>query len=295
MPADPLTALIRHLNQSVLSLAALGGALRLHEAGLDAHPAISEAMAEALDALGAPPLLTLSPCEARQALGLIRTFLVEAADLVDAPARPPGWTFNDPAILQGIGTSSAGMVARMAALASGRPWLHALFTRPGIFLDIGTGVGGIALAAAETWSGMDVVGIDLWQPSLDLAERNRAQSPAAARITFRNQPLQDLDDVARYDLAWLPTMFIAGAVVTDALPRLQRALIPGAGLIVGVLPPFADPLGAALGRLRTIRNGGHPWSPSDVARLLASAGFENVEIPPDQPGINFVLAQNPPI
>lgn len=291
MAADTLTPLIRRLNQSMLSLAALGGALKLHEAGLDAHPAVSEAIAAALQAIDAPAVAALSPDEARQALGLIRTFFVEARDLMDAPARPPGWAFHDPAILQGIGTSSSGMVARMRSVADDRPWLAAVFGRANAFLDVGTGVGGIALAAAEAFPALHVTGIDLWQPSLDLAEQNRTTSAAAARVTFRRQGLQDLDDDARYDLVWVPTPFIAGEIVTGALPRLRRALTPGGALIVGVLPPPPDPLGHALSRLRTIRNGGHPWSCPEFATLLAQGGFADVEVPANQAGIHFVLAR----
>ena len=291
MAADTLTPLIRRLNQSMLSLAAIGGALKLHEAGLDAHPAVAEAMAAALDALDAPAVAALSRDEARQALGLIRPFFVEARDLIDEPTRPPGWRFDDPAILQGIGASSAGMVARMAHVATGRPWLAAVIARPGAFLDVGTGVGGIALAAAESWPAMEVIGIDLWQPSLDLAEQNRATSAAAARVTFRNQGLQDLDEEERYDLAWVPTPFIAGDVVTESLPKLRRALRPGGGLIVGVLPPPPDPLGHALSRLRTVRNGGHPWSCHQFAALLAGGGFEDVDVPDGQAGIHFILGR----
>ena len=103
--------------------------------------------------------------------------------------------------------------------------------------------------------------------------------------------MQDLDDEHRYDVIWLPTPFIPGDIVTGALPRLQRALVPGGGLIVGVLPPPPDPLGHALSRLRTIRNGGHPWSCPEFASLLAEQGFEDVDVPGNQAGIPFVIGR----
>jgi hypothetical protein len=177
MPDDLLTPLIRRLNQSMLSLAAIGGALRLHDAGLDSDPATRSAIDAALAALDAPSPASLSRDETRQALGLIRTFFAEARDLLDAPERPPGWGFNDPAILQGIGTSSAGMVDRILRIAQDRPWLASALDRSGEVLDVGTGVGGVAIAAAAAWPGKRVVGIDLWAPSLALAETNRAASP----------------------------------------------------------------------------------------------------------------------
>ncbi len=289
VPTDALTPVIRRLNQSMLSLAALGGALRLHDAGLDGDPAITEAMDAALHALGVPPVAGLSAIETRQALGLVLTFFAEAQDLLKAPDRAPGWVIDDPAILQALGTSSAGMVDRMVRFAAERPWLAEALSRPGAVLDVGTGVGGIALAAAAAWPMKQVTGIDLWQPALALAEQNRCASGMADRLTFRHQGVQDVDDEERYDLIWLPTPFIPGAVVTAAMPLLHRALRPGGALIFGVMPPPPDPLGNALSRLRTIRNGGHPWPCAEAEALLAREGFRNVEVPPAQAGVHFVL------
>jgi SAM-dependent methyltransferase len=288
---DTLTPLIRRLNQSMLTLAAVGGALRLHGAGLDADPDVRSAIDSTLEALAAPPVATLSAEETRQALGLVMTFFAEARDLLEAPERPPGWAFDDPATLQGIGTSSAGLVDRMVRIATERPWLADALVRRGEVLDVGTGVGGVALAAAAAWPAKRVVGIDLWQPALHLAERNKSNSAVGERVIFRNQALQDLDDVARFDLAWVPTPFIPGTVVTGALPSLRRALRPGGALILGVMPPPPDPLGHALSRLRTIRNGGHPWSCEEVEALLREHGFKNVEVPQGQAGMHFVLGR----
>jgi SAM-dependent methyltransferase len=290
-PPDTLTPLIRRLNQSMLSLAAIGGALRLHGVGLDGDPAVRSAIDSALAALEAPSVAALSAEETQQALGLVMTFFAEARDLLESPEKPPGWAFDDPAILQGIGNSSAGLVDRMVRVAAERPWLGDALVRPGEVLDVGTGVGGIALAAAAAWPAKRVLGIDLWQPSLDLAKQNRCCSAVAERVTFKNQALQDLDEVARFDLVWVPAPFIPGAVVTGALPGLHRALRPGGALIIGVLPPPPDALGHALSRLRTIRNGGHPWSCAQAADLLLEHGFKDVEVPAGQAGIHFVLGR----
>ncbi len=289
--ADGLTPLIRRLNQSLLSLAAIGGALKLQGAGLEAHPAVADEMAAALIAMGAPTVTNLSPDETAQGLGLIRTFFIEARDLLEAPDRAPGWTYEDPAILQGIGSSSAGMVERMTRLADERPWLAELLARKGAVLDIGTGVGGVALAAAGAWPAKTVLGIDLWAPSLVLAEQNRTGHSCAGRVAFRNQALQDFADTDAFDLIWLPTPFISGDVVMQALPSLLRALRPGGGIIAGVLPSPPDPLGHALARLRTIRNGGHPWSCDGMAELLTRHDFDSVEVPANQAGMYFVLGR----
>ena len=61
--------------------------------------------------------------------GLIRMGLHQASDLLDDPGRPPGWTFTDPAILQGWGRGSAVVPGVLAAavpeLAGVRSFLDA--------------------------------------------------------------------------------------------------------------------------------------------------------------------------
>jgi hypothetical protein len=63
--------------------------------------------------------------------GLIRLGLHQAADLLDDPGRPPGWTFTDPAILQGWGRGSAVVPG---ALAAAVPELAGVRS----FLDVGS-------------------------------------------------------------------------------------------------------------------------------------------------------------
>jgi cyclopropane fatty-acyl-phospholipid synthase-like methyltransferase len=53
------------------------------------------------------------------------------------------------------------------------------------FLDIGTGVGWLAIEAAKTWPGMRVVGLDIWEPSLQLAATNISAEGLTDRVTLR--------------------------------------------------------------------------------------------------------------
>ena len=59
----------------------------------------------------------------------------------------------------------------------------------------------------------DIVGIDIWEPSLALANENVARAGLDDRITIRRQDVSDLDDPDRYDCAWLPTFFFTEAKV----------------------------------------------------------------------------------
>ncbi len=56
------------------------------------------------------------------------------------------------------------------------------------FLDVGTGVGQLAVAAAGLWPRATIVGIDVWQPSLERARANVAQAGLGERIELRADP-----------------------------------------------------------------------------------------------------------
>jgi SAM-dependent methyltransferase len=130
-------------------------------------------------------------------------------------------------------------------------------------------------------------------PALALARAAVARAGLEARIELREQSVADLPDVAAFDLAWLPGLFVPPAVVTAALPRLHRALRPGGWLIVAVANPAADPLARALGRLRTLEWGGSPWTPAEAGTALSQAGFVGVRTLPGPAAapVVFVAAQ----
>jgi tRNA1(Val) A37 N6-methylase TrmN6 len=50
------------------------------------------------------------------------------------------------------------------------------------FLDVGTGVGLLAVAAARVWPAATIVGIDPWEPSLERARANVAQAGLDGRM-----------------------------------------------------------------------------------------------------------------
>jgi Methyltransferase domain len=79
-------------------------------------------------------------------------------------------------ILQSQGQLSRLIVRGFEAAATQRPELMAALRQPGAFLDIGTGVGRLAIEAARCWPAIQVVGIDPFQPALALARNNIRQS-----------------------------------------------------------------------------------------------------------------------
>ena len=174
-----------------------------------------------------------------------------------------------------MGHASRQNIRSIIALAADRPRLARSLA--GRFLDVGTGVGAMALEAAEQCPSLRVVGIDIWQPSLALARNNVAASPNAARIEIRPQDVTELNEVAAYTLAWLPLPFLPRAVVGDAIDRLSLALVPNGHLVAGLFAVPPDKAGAALTALRVVRNGGDTWDTGEIEQLLRTRGFVDVE------------------
>jgi SAM-dependent methyltransferase len=179
----------------------------------------------------------------------------------------------------------------MIALAAERPTLDAALR--GRFLDVGTGVGAIALEAAAQFPSLRVVGLDIWEPALALARANVAGSPHAERIAIRAQDVTSLDEVAAYTLAWLPAPFLTRAVAQAALDRLVAALVPGGYLVVGLYIPPADAVGAALANLRLVRSGGHLWESEAMEEELRSRGLTGVETCAGPHSVTFVMGRCP--
>jgi SAM-dependent methyltransferase len=288
---DAMMARIQQLSVSVESLAALGAELRLRQDRLDADPRLHPLLREALRAVDPRWLEHTDARESATALALIQTVFRQSLDLLENPARPPGWSCEDPQILQTQGQLSRIVVRGIAALASERPELAAALHEPGVLLDVGTGVGWLAVEAARTWPALRVVGLDPWEPSLVLARHNLAHSEVADRIEFRAQRIEQLEETATVSLAWLPGPFIAREAVDQALVSVQRALVPGGWLIFGLAAAARDPLEEALVRLRITRSGGYPWTPEEVQEHLRRRDFTEIEAFLPRIPLRFVIAR----
>ncbi len=281
------------LNVQLTAMASLGAEMKLRLAGEAGDPLTRPLLQSITDLLGPGLLDDMEDGEEAGALGLLQTFFRDASSLLDAPGAKPGWTHSDPVILRSLGRSSRSNIFSILALLPGRPALEAAIAGGARFLDVGTGVGQVAMTAARTWPHLHVVGIDLWQPSLAIARETLAASEVADRVELRHQDLAELDDQDAFALAWLPAPFIPGAVVAGAMPRLWRAMAPGGWLVVGLFAIPPEPLPGAVAQLRTLRGGGRPWTPGEMVQLMQDAGFVDVECPPPT-GMVRVIGRRPP-
>ena len=277
MSIESLMGLVQRLNASTETLAALGAELRLRRDDAQADPEARQLLQETLRGIDPGLLEGVSPQQEAVAFAIIGAAFHYAVDLFEDPARAPGWLHRDPAVLQTIGRISSRIVHQIDAFAAQRPALHKMLTSAGNFLDIGTGVGWLAIEAAQVWPALKVVGIDIWEPSLQLARANIAATGMQERVALRTQSIVDLDDREAFTVVWYPAPFLPLQIAPAAMENVYRALVPGGWLVFGMFPPQPDPLGEALRALRTVRCGGYLWKVPEVEERLRALGYEEVE------------------
>jgi len=266
----------RDLFAAAQTMGVLGAELRLQQMGKEGHPRIRESLRRVLDTLEPGLLDGLEPSQIAAIIGQLTYGLQDALDLIREPERAPGWAYTDPAILQERGRGSRAVVQNIANLARQRPALAAALS-DAKFLDIGTGVGWLAIEAAKTWSAMQIIGLDIWEPSLELARTNIVAEGLQDGIGLRRQSITEIDDEAAFDVIWMPSPFLPREVVISALPRIARVLTSAGFLLFGMFPSRPNPLGQALSELLTVRSGGYPWQFDEVRNQLVAAGFREVE------------------
>jgi SAM-dependent methyltransferase len=232
-----------------------------------------------------------------RAQGMLSSFrrIAAVVGIVEAQ-EGDGWEVHDDATLlaQGRASAIAGTVLAMAVIPN-LEGLEERFTAGGAFLDVGVGVGALTAAFCAARPGARVVGIDVLPRALALAGDTLAAAGCAERVELRLQPVQDLDDTDRFDLAWLPSPFIASAVIRPAVARLRTALRAGGWAVVGAGRfDEDDELGCAVTRWKTVRAGGTPLPREDAHTLLQSAGFVDFRELPTPPGTPALFAARRP-
>jgi SAM-dependent methyltransferase len=150
------------------------------------------------------------------------------------------------------------------------PDFHGVLSQPGLFLDVGTGAAWLPIEVARCWPGWRVVGIDRWQPALDLARQNVAASALQNSIELCCQDVCDMEDEHAFSVARLPGPFLSAEVVSRSLARVWKSLVPGGWLAFSLFAPQQIRWGEALTALKVMRNGGHPWKKDELEAILAA-------------------------
>jgi len=275
MPIEAAMRQTMALLSQTEAAAALGASLAR---GVAVPPVVADRLAAVTALLDPAAMQDLSDPEAAILRSIIRTFFRQALDLLKNPGRPAQWSFGDPVILQNIGQTSRALVPMIAAMAARTPDLAARFAKAGRFLDVGSGVGWLAIDAARAWPALTVEGIDVFEPALVLAAQNLPGSGVENRVSFRHLDVTALDASAAYAAAWFAAPFIPAAVVPAALAALHHGLEPDGWLFFGLFRAPPVPLPQALLNLRITRSGGYPWSVDAVRTLFDNHGFRFVDL-----------------
>jgi predicted O-methyltransferase YrrM len=212
----------------------------------------------------------------------LRSTYLQAWDTIARAKRgvlETGWRYTDPEILAAQGMGSGQGVQMMGRFLF--PQLAGLEERvrgPWTFLDVGTGVGGIAIAMCQAFPTVRVVGLEPAEAPLAEARRNIVEASLSDRIELRPQRVEEMTDSGAFDLAWLPQVFLPGAILPPALDAVWRALQPGGWILLPAISIHGDDTRAALARFRNVLWGGETLAPEDVAHLLSAARFTAVRV-----------------
>jgi hypothetical protein len=218
----------------------------------------------------------------------IRSHQLQALHLAGSGRRRDvglGWCHEDPEILQAQGIRSRGIVG--AFVSQVFPQLPGLLemldgARPA-FLDVGSGVGEIAIEMCRRFPTLRAVGIDPLEAAMALAEDNVRGAGLEDRIELRRGRVEDLDEDGVFDLAQVPIFFVPDAVLTKGLASVRTALKPGGWVVLQVLGLPGTELPPVL-RLMSVLFGGAGHSPEHASSMLTDAGYGDVVVFPPLPG-----------
>lgn len=284
MAFEDVMATVMQMLTATEAVAAIAAELSLRSSGRAADPGIETALAGVSAAAGVD-LGALEPSQQAMLLNFIGVSFRQVEDMLSDPARSPGWVFTDPVVLEGVGRSSMVIPSLLVAA----PELANVTS----LLDVGVGVGWLAIGATSAWPTANVVGIDVWEPSLDRARANVSAAGLDSRIELRNQDVTTMSDVDVYDCAWIPTFFIPEKDLSAAVSKTVDALRPGGWVVLGRFETPPNPLAAATSVLRTTRSGGSNLDVEQTTDLLRGAGCTSIRAL-DRTGplpIAFVIGQ----
>lgn len=245
---------------------------------------LAAAAQDVLAAAGLVPSAADSAFTPEQLDGLALTPLLQTAALVEGRSRR--WSDHSDATLLAQGKASGAAAAMFRDFLLPRyPDLAARLESPGArMIDVGTGIGALAVGYARTFAHLHVTGIDVFDRALALADSTVREAGLTERVVLRHQDVSELDETDAYDLAWIPAPFVPEPAFTAGVGRLVAALRPDGLLMVGHGKYDGPELDVAVTRFKTVAYGGTPLDGPTATRLLESHGLTGVQTVPTPPG-----------
>ncbi len=285
--ADPSRQLAAVINRLVASTETLA-ALTVHLGGLTGELELEPETARRVAALAdtVVDLDGVDPAILRTHGAMGRAMLAQAKAFAAMPGEPGAWAITDPLVLQTLGRGSSAFASQIVHhIAPAIPGFAEAITDEGArVLDVGVGVGALAIEFARHLPSAHVVGLDVWHPAIELARANVDAASLGNRVEIRDQDVATFEDADGFDLVWFAGPFIPGAVQPIGIRRCVNAMRPGAWLVYGAFGG-GDALTNALGDLRTLRSGGPVLTTTEIEGLLRSAGLVDVQEAPVLIGI----------
>jgi 2-polyprenyl-3-methyl-5-hydroxy-6-metoxy-1,4-benzoquinol methylase len=276
---ESIKDVVSRLNASTTALAALGAAMNARLHGVEPNPKIKPYIFDVVSLLGiGKQLEELTQLELRAQLGQIQVFAQTNSKLLNAYPQSIGWAHDEAKILEAAGDASIGFPTLLKdKIAPALEGLDEHLSQPNAsFIDVGVGVGALAIEMARIWPKLSITGIEPWPPSIAMARARVAAEGLNDRIQLREQSGENLTDSEAYDLAWLPSVFISEPSLSSILRKIRVALRPGGWLLFPMTKPGPDQLATALAQLRTEMFGGFISTPDEAEALLRQQGFIGV-------------------
>jgi hypothetical protein len=232
-------------------------------------------LAEGAAAFVQPPMRASLQGDIRGTLLQLLAFM----DSATAGPAPSGWTHTNRVILQAQGDASLGLVPMLKGNAiESMGDLASRLERPGAgFLDVGVGVASLAIGMCRAFPQIRVLGVDSYELPLSMARENVARAGLEGRIDLAQRSIETLGEEKAFDLAWLPTFFIAEPALPAATARVHAALRPGGWI---AYPTGSNAAGSAQqnGVFGLVNHlwGGPALTVERAESLLKEAGFKSV-------------------
>ncbi|MBD0275896.1 MAG: methyltransferase domain-containing protein, partial [Acetobacteraceae bacterium] len=164
-----------------------------------------------------------------------------------------------------------------------------------LLLDVGAGAAGVSLALCRRFPALRAVALEPAPASAAVARAKVAEAGLAERVEVRDERIERFSGGERFDLVFLPQMFLPGPVFDAAAETALAALKPGGWLLAAVLSHEGADLRSSVARLRTALWGGNVRDEAAVAGALRAAGFRPVIRPPgDEAAVRVLCARCPP-
>jgi SAM-dependent methyltransferase len=286
---EQLEAFLHDGDRAIWSTAAL--VLALQDAASEEQQAAAHAV---LEASGLDGVASLGAEEAGGLAAQAAAPVHQVAGLLRGEGQM--WAAQSDEALIAQGRASARGAAGFAEF--GLPMLAGLaeaFADGARMLDVGTGVGAMAVAYAQLFPHLTVVGIDVLPRVLALAAQTVAASSVGDRVILREQDVSSLDETETYAFAWVPAPFLPASALAAGVPRVGNSLRAGGWLMLGHGKYGGSAVNDAVGRFKTIAYGGTALNDEEAEEMLRSAGLVEVRTVPTPHGSPAIsVGRRPP-